>query len=53
MADYSIRIYTRCEVKTSEYFAARTDIFIKIKEAFDRVGIEMPYPQVVVHHTKE
>lgn len=53
MADYSIRIYTRCEVNTSEYFAARTDIFIKIKEAFDRVGIEMPYPQVVVHHTKE
>lgn len=49
MADSSIRIYVRPTVKRSLYYSARNDLFIKVKQAFDAAGIDIPYPQVVVH----
>lgn len=49
MADSSIRIYVRPAVKRTLYYSARNDLFIKVKQAFDEAGIDIPYPQVVVH----
>ena len=53
MADSSIRIYTRCQVKAADYFTARTDIIIAVKETLDRVGIDIPFPQLVVHQSEK
>lgn len=53
MADSSIRIYTRCQVKAADYFRARTDIIIAVKETLDRAGIDIPFPQLVVHQSEK
>lgn len=53
MADSSIRIYTRCQVKAADYFTARTDIIIAVKETLDRAGIDIPFPQLVVHQSEK
>lgn len=53
MADSSIRIYTRCQVKAADYFTARTDIIIVVKETLDRAGIDIPFPQLVVHQSEK
>ena len=53
MADSSIRIYTRCLVKAADYFTARTDIIIAVKETLDRAGIDIPFPQLVVHQSEK
>ena len=53
MADSSIRIYTRCQVKAADYFTARTDIIIAVKETLDHAGIDIPFPQLVVHQSEK
>ena len=53
MADSSIRIYTRCQVKAADYFTARTDIIIAVKETLDRAGLDIPFPQLVVHQSEK
>lgn len=53
MADSSIRIYTRCQVKAADYFTARTDIIIAVKETLDCAGIDIPFPQLVVHQSEK
>lgn len=53
MADSSIRIYTRCQVKAADYFTDRTDIIIAVKETLDRAGIDIPFPQLVVHQSEK
>lgn len=52
MADSSIRIYTRTEVERGKYFEAQSMIYMDIKEALDKAGIDMPYPQLVVHQAQ-
>lgn len=49
MADSSIRIYVRASVDRTKYFEAQNELYIKVKEAFDKAGIDIPYPQLVVH----
>ncbi len=51
MADSSIRVYTRCQVKATDYYTARTEIIISVKEALDRAGIDIPFPQLVIHQS--
>ena len=51
MADSSIRVYTRCQVKATDYYTARTAIIISVKEALDRAGIDIPFPQLVIHQS--
>ena len=49
MADSSIRIYVRAAVERAKYFDAQNDLYIRVKEAFDAAGIDIPFPQLVVH----
>jgi small conductance mechanosensitive channel len=49
LADSSVNFVVRPWVKTSDYWAVRFDLTRAIKEALDREGIEIPFPQMVVH----
>lgn len=46
--DSSIRMGIRCFVKTEDYWAAKWEIFEKIKEKFDENNIVIPYSQVEI-----
>lgn len=47
--DSAITIYCRAGVTRTTYFQAMTDIYVELKAALDGAGIDIPYPQVVVH----
>lgn len=47
--DSSIVVYARAGVARASYFEAMNDLYIEIKQALDAAGIDIPYPQVVVH----
>lgn len=49
LADSSVNFVVRPWVKTSDYWAARFDLTRAIKEGLDREGVEIPFPQMVVH----
>ena len=47
--DSAVTMGCRCWVPTSDYWPTRWGITEKIKLAFDEHGIEIPFPQIVVH----
>jgi small conductance mechanosensitive channel len=49
LADSSVNLVVRPWVKAGDYWNVRFDLTRKIKEAFDENGIEIPFPQRVVH----
>jgi small conductance mechanosensitive channel len=49
LADSSVNLVVRPWVRKEDYWALRFDLTQKIKEAFDQKGIEIPFPQRVVH----
>ncbi len=49
LGDSSVNLAVRPWVKTAEYWDAYFDIHEKIKIAFDKEGITIPYPQTDVH----
>lgn len=53
MAESSIQIYVRASVERAKYYEAQNELYIKIKEAFDKAGIDIPFPQMVVHQIKD
>ncbi len=53
MAESSIKIYVRAQVDRVKYFDAQNDLYIRVKDAFDEAGIEIPFPQIVVHQAKD
>lgn len=53
LAESSIRIYVRAQVDRQKYFDAQNELYIKVKEAFDNNGIDIPFPQIVVHRAKD
>jgi small conductance mechanosensitive channel len=53
LADSSVNLHVRPWVATTDYWAVRFDLTRKIKEAFDANGIEIPFPQRVVHMVQE
>jgi len=53
LADSSINIVVRPWVKRENYWELRSDLMFDIKERFEANGIEIPYPQQVVHLVKE
>jgi small conductance mechanosensitive channel len=53
LADSSVNLVVRPWVKKEDYWAVRFDLTRKIKEAFDKNGIEIPFPQRVVHMIPE
>jgi len=53
LADSSVNFVLRPWVKRQDYWGVKCDLTRKIKEAFDENGIEIPFPQQVVHMFSE
>jgi len=51
--DSAVTMGCRCWVPTGDYWPARWSITEKIKLAFDAHGIEIPFPQIVVHRGEQ
>lgn len=49
LADSSVNLLVRPWSATADYWDVKLDFQRGVKEAFDREGIEIPFPQVVVH----
>lgn len=47
LGDFSVNISARVWVKAGDYLQYRADMLHWVKEAFDREGIEIPYPHAV------
>jgi len=53
LADSSVNFVVRSWVNASDYWGVKFDLTRQIKEEFDKEGIEIPFPQQVVHHVNE
>ena len=53
LADSSVNFVVRPWVKKEDYWAVKFDLTRQIKLAFDEEGIEIPFPQQVVHVLQE
>lgn len=49
LGDSAITIYARPEVDRAAYYQAMNDLYVEVKAALDAAGIDIPYPQLVVH----
>jgi len=49
LADSSVNFVVRPWVKSGDYWGVKFDLTRRIKEEFDARGIEIPFPQQVVH----
>jgi small conductance mechanosensitive channel len=47
LGDFAVNISARVWLKTADYLDYRADMVKAVKEAFDREGIDMPYPHAV------
>ena len=52
LADSSVNFVVRPWVKTADYWAVKFALTENIKEAFDKEGISIPYPQMDIHQNK-
>jgi len=53
LADSSVNLVVRPWVNKENYWSVKFDLTRNIKEAFDESGIEIPFPQQVVHMVSE
>ncbi|MCB2107287.1 MAG: mechanosensitive ion channel [Rhodobacteraceae bacterium] len=53
LADSSVNILMRFWVNNADVLGVRWDMQKAIKQAFDKAGISIPFPQRVVHHVHE
>ena len=49
LADSSVNLILRVWVDSGDYWGVKFDLTRRIKDAFDENGIDIPYPQQVVH----
>ncbi|MGD9347582.1 MAG: mechanosensitive ion channel family protein, partial [Candidatus Aminicenantes bacterium] len=49
LANSSVNFVVRPWVNTADYWSVKFDLIRKVKEEFDAMGIEIPFPQRVVH----
>jgi len=52
LADSSVNIVVRPWVKTADYWGVWFDFHEKVKLTFDAEGVEIPFPQMVMHMQK-
>lgn len=53
LADSSVNIIVRVWTNAPDYWGVKFELTKAFKEAFDREGIDIPFPQTVVHHINE
>jgi len=53
LGDSSVNLVLRMWVDGADYWSVLFDLTRRVKEAFDRRGIDIPYPQHVVHVNSE
>jgi small conductance mechanosensitive channel len=53
LADSSVNFFVRPWARRQDFWDVNFDLIRKIKEAFDQNGIEIPFPQRVVHMVSE
>jgi small conductance mechanosensitive channel len=49
LADSSVNFNCRPWVKTADYWTVYAEVTRAVKEAFDKEGISIPYPQIDIH----
>ncbi|MDH5823144.1 mechanosensitive ion channel [Luteimonas sp. RD2P54] len=49
LADSAVNLGIRCHVANADWFATKCELTERIKKAFDRQGISIPFPQRDVH----
>jgi small conductance mechanosensitive channel len=49
LGDSSVNFVIRPWVKTEDYWSVKFDLTRRIKEAFDKEGVEIPFPQRTIH----
>lgn len=49
LADSSVNLVVRPWVNKADYWALKFEFTRAVKEAFDREGVEIPFPQIMVH----
>jgi small conductance mechanosensitive channel len=53
LADSSVNLVARAWVNNSDYWGVFYDLQEKVKLAFDEAGIDIPYPQMALHMTRQ
>ena len=53
LADSSVNLVVRPWVNKEDYWGVKFDLTRNIKESFDKNGIDIPFPQRVVHMVKD
>ena len=53
LANSSVNIIVRVWVDAGDYWGVKFDLTKQFKEAFDKEGIEIPFPQTVIHQAKD
>ncbi|MBP5289547.1 MAG: mechanosensitive ion channel family protein, partial [Clostridia bacterium] len=51
--DSALNFTLRAWVKKEDYWQVRFDLLEQVNDAFRKVGIEIPFPQVDVHMREE
>jgi small conductance mechanosensitive channel len=49
LGDSAVNLIVRPWCRSSDFGALKNELIAKIKEGLERVGIEIPYPQLDVH----
>lgn len=49
LADNAVNLGIRCHVRNDDFFVAKCELTERIKLAFDKVGVSIPFPQRDVH----
>lgn len=49
LGDNSVNLGIRCHVSNADFFVAKCELTERIKKAFDRIGVSIPFPQRDVH----
>ena len=52
LADSSVTLLVRCWTRRADFWAVKCDLTKALKEHFDIHGIEIPFPQRVMHSVK-